>query len=39
MTSIEIIDSPTREVVIIYLKDRYLAGAMLAFIDKLSYLF
>lgn len=39
VTSIEIIDPPTREVVIIYLKDRYLTGAMLAFIDKLSYLF
>ncbi|MFC6346567.1 LysR family transcriptional regulator [Vagococcus carniphilus] len=36
---IEIVDPPTREVVISYLKDKYLTEPMLAFIDELSYLF
>jgi DNA-binding transcriptional LysR family regulator len=36
---IEIINPPTREVVISYLKDKYLTGPMLAFIEALSYLF
>ena len=36
---IEIINPPTREVVISYLKDKYLTGPMQAFIEALSYLF